>query len=178
MSVNAFEQYLVNTEKVSEKTIKHYSGAIETISKDCSVNLYDIAEMCELTKAKKIILKNEEFIRKNQVGNNMYNAALSHYEKYILNNNKYFNKLNTYTELEPDEHDGSYELVRETVKQYNYIDIQKVNFKDADLIYFMTIGTWRCSTEKKKDLIQNSNLDQPQKDYLYHLLEKIEKFQT
>ena len=174
MNIDSFEDFLKNVQKVSESTIKHYSGAIETISKDCNIDLYKINDINELKETEKSIIENDEYIRKNDVGNNMYSAAISHYEMFLLQKNKYFQKLNEYSELNPDEHDGSYELVRETVKQYNYIDINNVTYKDADLIYFMTIGTWKCGIDRKNKMIDESNLQNPQKEYLHELLNRIE----
>lgn len=174
MNSDMFESYLINIQKISERSIKHYTGAIETISKDCNIDLYQISEISEFKKIRQDIINNKEYNRKNQNGNNMYSAALAHYEMYLLNKNKYFNTLKDYSELNPDEHDGTYELVRETVKQYNYIDINNVTYKDADLIYFMTIGTWRNSVIKKHELIDNSSLNNPQKKYLHKLLNEID----
>ena len=173
MNIDSFEEFLKNVQKVSERTIKHYSGAIETISKDCNIDLYKVNEIDKLKEVEKIIKENGEYIRKNDAGNNMYSAALSHYETFILYNNKYFKQLMGFSELTPDEHDGSYELVRETVKQYNYIDNNSITYKDADLIYSMTIGTWKSKIEKKEELIEESNLQEPQKKYLHELIKKI-----
>lgn len=173
MNIGLFEEFLKNVQKVSERTIKHYSGAIETISKDCNIDLYKFNEITELKEVEKLIKENDEYTRKNNVGNNMYSAAISHYETFLLYNNKYFKELMEYSELNPDEHDGSYELVRETVKQYNYIDNSNVTYKDADLIYSMTIGTWKSKVEKKEKLIEESNLYEPQKDYLHELINRI-----
>lgn len=173
MNIDSFEEFLKSIKNVSERTVKHYSGAIATISKDCSIDLYKINEISELKEVEKRIIENDEYIRKNEVGNNMYSAAISNYEMFLLHKNKYFQKLKEYSELNPDEHDGSYELVRETVKQYNYIDINNVTYKDADLIYFMTIGTWQSKVEKKEELIEESNLQEPQKEYLHKLIKRI-----
>ena len=61
-----FKSYLTNIQKISERSIKHYTGAIETISKDCNIDLYQISEISEFKKIKQIIINNKEYNRKNQ----------------------------------------------------------------------------------------------------------------
>lgn len=87
--------------------------------------------------------------------------------------NIYLEKLKNSQEIIPEKYDGSYELVKETVKQYQYISLENVDFPDIDLIYFMTVGTWAYGIDKRKELIENSALDQPKKEYLNMLIDKI-----
>lgn len=47
MNSDMFKSYLTNIQKISERSIKHYTGAIETISKDCNIDLYQISEISE-----------------------------------------------------------------------------------------------------------------------------------
>ena len=64
MNIDSFEDFLKNVQKVSESTIKHYSGAIETISKDCNIDLYKINDINELKETEKSIIENDEYIKK------------------------------------------------------------------------------------------------------------------
>lgn len=77
-------------------------------------------------------------------------------------------------ELDSDRHDGSYELVRETINSYaNMGDLSKVDYKDLNLIYLMSVGTWKQKVPAKKRTIADSNLPQVEKDRLTVILDKI-----
>lgn len=87
--------------------------------------------------------------------------------------NAYIKKLKATPDLPPQTYDGSYELVKETIKQYQQISLENANYPDIDLIFFMTVGTWAYGIEKRKELIQQTSLDKPKKDYLTTLLDQI-----
>lgn len=75
---------------------------------------------------------------------------------------------------EPDEHDGSYELVRETIKAYAevYESIEDVvGLSDFKLIRAM--ATIQKGEEKVKKNIDNSHLHQLQKDNLNNVVDKV-----
>ncbi len=77
-------------------------------------------------------------------------------------------------EMDPDKHDGSYELARETIRAYiNMGDLSKTTYRDLNLLYHMVIGTWKLSVEQKKKSIDHSNLPQNEKDRLKNLLDNI-----
>lgn len=81
--------------------------------------------------------------------------------------------LNT-DEMEPDAHDGSYELARETVRAYkNMNNLASVDYRDLNLLYHMVIGTWKMSVEQKKKSIDKSNLPDNEKERLKTLLDTI-----
>ena len=83
-------------------------------------------------------------------------------------------KLQEAQELDPDSHDGSYELIRETINSYaNMIDLGKVDYKDLNLVYLMCIGTWKQKVPAKKKTIDNSNLPEIEKERLTAVLEKV-----
>lgn len=89
----------------------------------------------------------------------------------------YFNlieKLQKADELDPDSHDGSYELVRKTIDEYAKMkDLSDIDYKDLDLVYLMTIGTWKQSVNNKKKKIKDSNLPNKSKDLICDLLDEI-----
>lgn len=87
--------------------------------------------------------------------------------------NIYVEKLKQEKEIYPEKYDGSYELVTETVKQYQTISLENINYADIDLIYFMTVGSWAFGMEKRKELIQKTSLDQPKKEYLTMLIDQV-----
>lgn len=78
-------------------------------------------------------------------------------------------------EIEPDTHDGSYELVRETVKALEKVDREKLNYKDMNLLYFNTVGTFTkvSNYENKIRRIEESNLNPEDKEYLKDLLSQL-----
>lgn len=77
-------------------------------------------------------------------------------------------------EIVPDEHDGSYELIRETVKSYKHMnDLSMVDYRDINLIYLMTIGTWRHKVETKKSVVNDSHLPDIEKERLVKLLDGV-----
>ena len=68
-------------------------------------------------------------------------------------------ELSAKSEIEPDSHDGSYELVRETVNAYAKLssdEISRLTYKDLNLLYSMTVGTWKINIEKKKSRVAES----------------------
>lgn len=82
--------------------------------------------------------------------------------------------LHSQQEIIPDEYDGSYELVRETIRCYSRMDsFSDLNYLDLNLVYLMTVGTWRHSVEKKKETISRCNLPEVEKAKLTNTLELI-----
>lgn len=84
-------------------------------------------------------------------------------------------KLSQLKELKPDKHDGSYELVKEVVKALKNIDINTTGIEDLDMLYFMTVGTWSYSYEKKKERIKESHLKSEDKENLISLIDKLKE---
>lgn len=88
--------------------------------------------------------------------------------------NSIFDRLKSKEELDPNKHNGCYELVNKIIEEYSKLDdLSKLNYKDLNLIYFMTVGTWKYGKNKKAQSIQNSNLSQTSKDNLLSLLDNI-----
>ena len=52
-------------------------------------------------------------------------------------------KLTLMKELDPDKHDGAYQLVRETVKALSMVNFNVIGIEDLDMLYLMGIGTWK-----------------------------------
>lgn len=172
-----FKEYLIRIE-LQDSTIGRYVDAIKFLSKQYGVDIYKITNLQEYRNHKNVIFGIEEFKIKNKSVNNCYTATMNHYEEFLMQK-PYYDRLKNGEEIEPDKHDGSYELVRETVKQYNMMlqenieNIQKIGYQDADLIYSMTLGNWCRSIDKKKEAIDKSNLDDIKKNYLKGLLSQI-----
>lgn len=83
-------------------------------------------------------------------------------------------KLENAEELNPDEHDGSYELVRETINGYAKMkNLDNVDYRDLNLVYLMCVGTWRHSVDVKKKTINDSHLPELEKERLNALIDKL-----
>ncbi len=77
-------------------------------------------------------------------------------------------------EMNPDEHDGSYELMREVIYSYSSVsDYSVCNFRDLNAIYLMAIGTWRQNAEKKKENINQSHLPDSEKQRLTKVIDQV-----
>ncbi|MDO9626537.1 MAG: DUF3578 domain-containing protein [Methanobacteriaceae archaeon] len=74
---------------------------------------------------------------------------------------------------DPNLHDGSYELVNKTVEFIAKVNPSKLNVKDMDLLYLMTVGTWTCGWNCKELRIENSNLKEDDKMSLIEILNSI-----
>lgn len=80
------------------------------------------------------------------------------------------------SDLNPSDHDGSYELVNAVIKAYASMnDLSVVDYRDLNLVYLMTVGTWKHGVSAKKDTIEDSNLPKEEKQRLVELLDKLWK---
>lgn len=90
-----------------------------------------------------------------------------------MNKQELYDKLQNSIELDPDKHDGSYYLVRETIKAYVGMDFSKLDYKDLNLVYLMTVGSWKHGPNKRIQTINDSNLPQAKKDDLIEVLHEV-----
>jgi len=92
-----------------------------------------------------------------------------------VNTEDLMNILKNYSELIPDEHDGSYELMRETINAYAQLeDFSAVDYTDLDLIYLMAIITSRDNGDNKKErIMKNHLLTDDQKGHLTSTIDHI-----
>ena len=88
-------------------------------------------------------------------------------------NQEILNKLKHASELSPDEHDGSYELVRTIVSAYRDVDEAVLDYHDLNAIYLMCIGTWRHSYDKKHEAVHATHLSEIRKQKLDHLIDDL-----
>lgn len=75
----------------------------------------------------------------------------------------------------PDKHDGSYELMRETIKAYSSVDdYTTLDYTDMDLIYLSAVSTLKDGCEAKKDRVrQNQHLSEEVKNHLLNVIDDI-----
>lgn len=76
-------------------------------------------------------------------------------------------------ELDPDSHDASYQLVRAVIEEYAGMDdLSVLNYRDLNLVYLMTVGTWKQKIPGKKKTINESSLPDASKRRLCDLLDE------
>ena len=79
-------------------------------------------------------------------------------------------------DIDPDKHDGSYELVREIVKTYKNSDTARKHGYDANdlnAVWFMCSRAGDKTVDFRKNRITNSNLSDEEKNNMVALLENI-----
>ena len=84
------------------------------------------------------------------------------------------NFLQEQPDISPDDYDGSYELLRETVKSYAAIrDYAAIDYQDMNVLYLMVIGTWKHGIDKKKETINASHLPDAEKTRILSVIDRI-----
>ena len=82
--------------------------------------------------------------------------------------------LKTKEEMDADMHDGCYQLMRATVEAYGKIeDYAVLDYRDLDLVYQTTIGTWKQNVDAKKRTIEESHLREDDKTAIIALWDDI-----
>lgn len=92
--------------------------------------------------------------------------------KLIKVENDAYNLLKSYDDINPDKHDGSYELVREVVNSYSKLgSFDNLSFDDLDLVYSMAI----IKKDEKVQLerIEKSSLPLSEKERLKEVLNDV-----
>ena len=90
-----------------------------------------------------------------------------------MDKDKLLNKLSNYEEMLPNSHDGSYELMTTTIGCYENCSFDTLNYNDLNLVYLMSVGTWKHGFEQKEKCIEFSNLSTEKKVYLKDTLNRI-----
>lgn len=91
-----------------------------------------------------------------------------------MNKEQILEELKHKKEMVPDEHDGSYELMRETISSYATLDdYTECSFVDLNAVYAMTIGTWKMNVEKKKEYVDKTCLPEDEKVRLKLVLDQV-----
>ena len=84
------------------------------------------------------------------------------------------NVLKNEEEMDPDQRDGCYELIRETIKAFSKLqDFSVLDYKDLNLVYLTTVGTWKQGIEGKKKNVEESHLHADDKDRLRLLWDEV-----
>lgn len=83
-------------------------------------------------------------------------------------------KLKNHEEMNPDGHDGCYELIRTVVEEYKNVNESVLDYKDLNAIYLMTIGTWKYNFDNKRETIRKSHLLEKSKEKILLAIDRIE----
>lgn len=85
-----------------------------------------------------------------------------------------YETLKARVELDPDSHDGSYELMRTIVDEYAKLDdLGSCSYIDMDAIYYMAVGTWAINVEQKKKKVNDSCLSEESKSLIYSKIDEV-----
>lgn len=91
-----------------------------------------------------------------------------------MNSDELLKKLNQESEMNPDAHDGSYELMRSIIAAYSTLsDYSSIDYKDLNAVYAMAIGTWKLNPEKKKDYVNEGHLSQYAKTHMASIIDRV-----
>ncbi len=91
-----------------------------------------------------------------------------------MNKDQILEELKQSKEMIPDEHDGSYELMREIVSSYAKMEsLDDCGVTDLNAVYAMAIGTWKMNVEKKKEYVEKSSLPDDEISRLAAVLDKV-----
>ena len=91
-----------------------------------------------------------------------------------MNKEKLLQDMKMLTEMDPDKHDGSYEIMREIVNSYAVMtDYSNCDYNDLNAIYLMAVGTWKLNPEKKKESILKTHLPQSEKERMIQVLDRV-----
>ena len=185
MEKELFNNYLKSFKKLDPTTSnvrtsnclrieKFYGDLNELYNSDRCASI--IEQLTYTTAYKKLGAKPKHII---PIDGDIYNgtqtlkAALKLFIEF--KDNRMIEELKTIADINPDKHDGSYELVRGTVESLSTVHREQLDTNDLDLLYFMVVGTWRCGVEVKRQKIKDSHLNTVEKDKLSAILEKVKE---
>lgn len=183
MNRNSFYKWLKTIKKLNERTCnartsncirieKYYGDLDEIYAKDKCKSL--LSDLTYSTKEyeNNIVPKHKIPIDGNQyTGTQTLRSALNLFIEF--KENKLLEDIMTMPDINPDKHDGSYELVRETVKSLSKIPLDIIDVSDLDMLYFMAVGTWKGGAKYRLVKIQQSNLDLEEKERLTTVFNRI-----
>lgn len=84
-----YEKYLRDIKGLKDSTVKHYAGALRTISKylvdknKIQQSIYEVKDVEEIIVLRDFLYQDVDFLEKDQRGNRMYSAGLNNYCNFI-----------------------------------------------------------------------------------------------
>ena len=171
--IKKYDQGTCNTRVTNCQEIENYYGDLEQIyAKNKFENL-----KTELVYSRKEHKEGTPPKHRIPIDGDIYNgtatlrSALNLYLEF--KDNEILQDIMTADDIIPDEHDGSYELVRETVESLFRTDLHKIDIPDLDMLYFMAVGTWKGGAEFRLNKIEGSNLPIEEKNRLKSIFNNV-----
>ncbi len=91
-----------------------------------------------------------------------------------MNTSELVEIINKESEMNPDAHDGSYELMRNIIVSYATIDDYSIiDYRDLNAVYAMAVGTWKLNAEKKKEYINSGHLSVAEKERMANVIDDV-----
>ena len=91
-----YKQYIRVTRGISERSVGHYITGINSINTILTQNGFPITDVFsvntieELDSIVSFLRNNDEFIKKDSVGHNMYSVALKHFYRFACEDDQFF----------------------------------------------------------------------------------------
>ena len=91
-----YKQYIKVSRGISDKSVGHYVTGLNTVNAILSKNgfpisdVFDITDIEELNAVRAFLQSNEEFLRKDAVGHNMYSVAFKHFYRFACEDELFF----------------------------------------------------------------------------------------
>lgn len=183
MNREAFSKWLKTIKKLDDGTckartanclrIEKYYGDLDEIYENdqCASLLIDLTYSTK-DNANNIPPKHKIPIDGNKyTGTQTLRSALKLFIEF--KENKLLSDIKTMPEVVPDEHDGSYELIRETVNSLANTPIERLDVPDLELLYFMAVGTWKGGEKFRLEKIKKSNLPIEEKEHLTAVFNRV-----
>ena len=148
---------------------KYYQECIERngelIMKFAYVNNKYILGTTEYTEKEFI-----EYIQAGMLKKTLENESNLEISEHIFTNPT----ITSLSNITPSEYDACYELVQKTIDAYKSLnDFTAIDDFDFNVIYTLTIGTWKDSVETKKLALQKSHLPIEKQNELISLLDAV-----
>ena len=107
-------------------------------------------------------------VQNDTAGSNVPQVSEKNTAQYDMD--RIMRDLKTNEEIDSDSYDGSYRMMRETIRAYaNLPDLSNLDYHDMNLVYLTSVGTWKHGIDAKKETIDESHLDPVDKKNLKRL---------
>lgn len=183
MNKEAFSKWLKVIKKLDDRTckartanclrIEKYYGDLDEIYEDdqCASLLSDLTYSTN-DNTNNIPPKHKIPIDGNQyTGTQTLRNALRLFVEF--KENKLLSDIRTMPDVVPDKHDGSYELVRETVNSLANTPIDRLDVPDLELLYFMAVSTSKGGEKFRLEKIKKSSLPIEEKERLTAVFKRV-----
>lgn len=173
MREESFERWLKNIKNYNKNTINARRANCQRIEEFYG----DLDEQYKIDKLEGIRKELNTANHKIPIKGNYYTgtatlkSALRSYLEF--KDNIILDRIMSTPDIDSDKHDGSYELVRETLESLSRTEIKNLGLADLDMLYSMSVGTWKMSIDIKNNRIEASNLIGKEKLRLKSILERI-----